>query len=577
MALVTQQFSTYSSELRWENLSVSTIATKKSPSKQILTNSQGIVHPGEFLAIMGPSGAGKTTLLNCLSSKYQKSLTITSGTVFINDHPIESVDYKSMIGFVPQDDILMESLTVRETLNFSASLTMKLTHADRNNVVNNMLSELGLTGCADSYIGGHIMRGISGGERKRTSIGVELIFNPPVLFLDEPTTGLDSFTAYTIIQMLCKLAKEKNSTIIATIHQPSSRIFNSFDRLLLLSFGNTIYIGKSKDAVGYISDIGYPIKQNYNPGDHFMDVLCSEKFTNIDFREEFGKNGNKGSILHSLTEKPHTHYHVGWVVALWHLIIRDLKHIRRNPIIVKAQIMKLIINFGLCSMTFANLGTDAYEINDRYGALFLLSNNVIMDTMFSTISIFQSHKPIFLREYFGRKYTSLPFLLSFIITRLPLEIVTSVGLYGLTYYVMKFNPDAARFFTMIIIGFLASFAAGSFGLLISVIAPSIEAASAMAPMMFLPLMLCGGYIVSFNNVPDWFILQYLSPFRYTFETTVRIDLKDNSDITSKISDQAIDSLDLPENYGEGIIALITLGVGIKVLAILMLKLTSRKI
>jgi len=239
--------------------------------------------------------------------------------------------------------------------------------------------------------------------------------------------------------------------------------------------------------------------------------------------------------------------------------------------------MKLIVNFALSSMTFANLGTSAYEVNDRYGALFLLSNAVIMDTMFSTISIFQTHKPIFLREYFGRKYTSLPFLLSFIITRLPLEIVTSTGLYSLTYYIMKFNPDVSRFFTMITVGFLSSFAAGSFGLFISVIAPSIEAASAMAPLMFLPLMLCGGYIVSFNNVPDWFILQYISPFRYTFETTCRIDLKDNPDIKNSVSDEAIDSLDFPESYSEGIIILIALGIGIKILAIFMLKLTSRKI
>lgn len=421
------------------------------------------------------------------------------------------------------------------------------------------------------------MRGISGGERKRTSIGVELIFNPPVLFLDEPTTGLDSFTAYNIIQMLSKLAKEKNSTIIATIHQPSSRIFSNFDRLLLLSFGNTIYMGKSANAVPYFSEIGYPIKANYNPGDHFMDVLCSEKFSSIEYREELGKKGSRLSIMQNLNEKPNTHYHVGWVIALWYLIKRDIKHILRNPIIIKAQLMKLIVNFALSSMTFANLGTSAYEINDRYGALFLLSNAVIMDTMFSTISIFQTHKPIFLREYFGRKYTSLPFLLSFIITRLPLEIVTSAGLYSLTYYIMKFNPDVSKFFTMITIGFLASFAAGSFGLFISVIAPSIEAASAMAPLMFLPLMLCGGYIVSFDNVPDWFILQYISPFRYTFETTCRIDLKDNSDIKGSVSDKAIDSLDLPESYSGGIIALIALGVGIKILAIIMLKLTSRKI
>ena len=567
----------YTSELRWSNLTVSTNATKKSPSKVILNNSQGFVHPGEFLAIMGPSGAGKTTLLNCLSGKYQKALTQSSGEILINSLPISSVDYKSMIGFVPQDDILIDSMTVQETLEFSASLTLNLNASDRAKAVESMIEELSLTGCRNTLVGGTIIRGISGGEKKRLSIGVELIFNPPVLFLDEPTTGLDSFTALTIIQLLSRLAKAKNSTIIATIHQPSSSIFMNFDRLLLLSFGNTIFMGKASQTVQYFADLGFPIKQNYNPGDHFMEVMCSEKFKSVEFRESLRSKAMTDSFAGNMTEKPHVHYHAPFFVALYHLMIRDFKHIKRNPIIIKGQIFKMLMTVALSSMTFADLGTGIFDIYDRYGALFLLSNNVLIDMLNTSITVFQTVKPVFMREYSGRKYSSSAFLLSFILTRLPIELICSIGSYGICYYIFKFNPRFSHYLMMNGIGFLAAFAGSAYGLLISVIAPSIEAASALAPIIFLPCMLSGGYIVSFDKVPDWFFIQYISPFRYTLETTARVDFRDNPDLDQNVIDQGLDNLKMPEGYTEAIIILAALGIGVKAFTMLALYLLNRKI
>ena len=255
-----------------------TKASKKYQSKTILNKVSGVVRPGEFLAIMGPSGAGKTTLLNCLSGKTQKNLVPVSGEVLINSRPIESLNYRAMIGFVPQDDIVLESMTPRESFDFSAAMTLKVSADERKVIVNDLIEELGLTACADTMIGGAIIRGISGGEKKRTSIGIELVFNPSILFLDEPTTGLDSFTAASIINLLVNLTKTKHSTIIATIHQPSSQIFNTFDRLLLLSRGSCIFMDRAPRAIDFFNEIGYPVPENYNPADHFMNVLSSEKF-----------------------------------------------------------------------------------------------------------------------------------------------------------------------------------------------------------------------------------------------------------------------------------------------------------
>lgn len=139
-----------------------------------------------------------------------------------------------------QDDILLATFTPREAFMFSANLRLRISPEERKEKVEAILKQLGLTRCANTYIGNNIIRGISGGERKRTSIGVELLTNPSLIFLDEPTTGLDSTTSLNTIQLLKKMALA-GRTVISTIHQPSSEIYNEFDRLILLVRGNIIY------------------------------------------------------------------------------------------------------------------------------------------------------------------------------------------------------------------------------------------------------------------------------------------------------------------------------------------------
>lgn len=138
---------------------------------------------------------------------------------------------------------MFPTFTPREAFMFSANLRLKgLTRQEKTDKVEQIIEELGLGKCADTWIGGEFIKGVSGGERKRTSIGVELITNPSVIFLDEPTTGLDSETALNCISVLKHMAKE-GRTIISTIHQPSSQIYSTFDELLLLVEGNIIFQG----------------------------------------------------------------------------------------------------------------------------------------------------------------------------------------------------------------------------------------------------------------------------------------------------------------------------------------------
>jgi len=138
-----------------------------------------------------------------------------------------------------------------------------------------LIKELGLTRCKNTKVGNSLIRGVSGGERKRTSIGVELLTNPSMLFLDEPTTGLDSSTALQVVELL-KLLSRKGVNVMSTIHQPSTEIFNSFERLILICKGNILYKGPSKDSVNYFHKRGFVIPAFSNPSDYYMKLMNPE-------------------------------------------------------------------------------------------------------------------------------------------------------------------------------------------------------------------------------------------------------------------------------------------------------------
>lgn len=142
--------------------------------------------------------------------------------------------------------------------------------------VNLLIADLKLHKCAGTKIGGPLVKGVSGGERKRTSIGVELITDPSLIFLDEPTTGLDSFTATSVMEILRNLAIDENRTVISTIHQPNSDIYEMFDRLMLLARGKVIYFNEASKAVDYFAKIGYPCPELSNPADYFMSMMSIE-------------------------------------------------------------------------------------------------------------------------------------------------------------------------------------------------------------------------------------------------------------------------------------------------------------
>ncbi|XP_039113860.1 ABC transporter G family member 22-like isoform X2 [Dioscorea cayenensis subsp. rotundata] len=238
--------------------------------KEIIQGITGSASPGEVLALMGPSGSGKTTLLSLLGRRITGE--ISEGSITYNDEPY-SKSLNRRIGFVTQDDVLFPHLTVKETLTYAALLRLPktMTKQQKKERALDVIFELGLERCQETMIGGAFVRGVSGGERKRVCIGNEILINPSLLFLDEPTSGLDSTTALRIVEMLHGIA-EDGKTVVTTIHQPSSRLFHNFDKLILLGKGSLLYYGKASEAMPYFSSIGCNPLIAMNPAEFLLDL-----------------------------------------------------------------------------------------------------------------------------------------------------------------------------------------------------------------------------------------------------------------------------------------------------------------
>ncbi|POS80611.1 ABC transporter [Diaporthe helianthi] len=243
-------------------------------SKQILNSIRGVAYPGELTAIMGASGAGKTTFLDILARKNKRGAV--SGDFYVNGEKVTDADFKAVVGFVDQEDTMLPTLTVHETILNSALLRLPrdMTRTAKEQRVTEVEKQLGIYHIKDSLIGSEEGkgRGISGGEKRRVGIACELVTSPSILFLDEPTSGLDAYNAFNVVECLVTLAKDFKRTVIFTIHQPRSNIVALFDRLILLAQGRTVYSGPFAQCQDYFDHIGYPCPPGFNIADYLVDL-----------------------------------------------------------------------------------------------------------------------------------------------------------------------------------------------------------------------------------------------------------------------------------------------------------------
>ncbi len=391
---------------------------------------------------MGPSGAGKTSLLNILAgrAKSRGPVTITTD-VRLNNFAVDpsDINVRKHIAFVAQDDSLQVTSTPRESIYFSAKLRLPKATPEKTlqKLVNRMLKELGLESCADTYVGGALLKGISGGERKRTSVGVELVVRPAMVFLDEPTSGLDSFSAIQLCQVLKKVANA-GASVLFTIHQPASEIFNAFDRLILMNKGRVMFQGLVEDVPVYFKERNHPLPKNYNPADWIMNVAQANPIDQLNEDGFFPKDerdlppayteavDGKDELGITITE----HHvegidtrQVGIPTQLMMLFKREVKNIRRDTAAVGARFGLTIFLGLLIGLIFKDVGesdsSNNQNLQSHFGALIMVMLMSMFGTAQPALLAFPEERPVFLREYSTNHYS----VVSYFLARFSMEAV----------------------------------------------------------------------------------------------------------------------------------------------------------
>ncbi|XP_051737150.1 broad substrate specificity ATP-binding cassette transporter ABCG2 [Ctenopharyngodon idella] len=524
------------------------LCKRKVTRKNILIELNGIMRPG-LNAILGATGSGKSSFLDVLAAR--KDPSGLSGEVLIDGAP-QPPNFKCLSGYVVQDDVVMGTLTVRENLRFSAALRLpkSIKQREKDEKVERLIQELGLSKVADSRVGTQLIRGVSGGERKRTNIGMELIIDPPVLFLDEPTTGLDASTANSVLMLLKKMGNN-GRTIILSIHQPRYSIYRLFDSLTLLVGGRLVYHGPAQDALQYFSQIGYTCEPHNNPADFFLDVIngdstavalnklnsseeldqdqLSASLKGIEDRlvEEYKTSSNykqtKGELeriiqgqeystrvkSRTITYNTSFFHQFNWVLK------RTFRNLMLNPQTSFAQIGVIIFLALVVGAIFFGVQENSSGIQNRMGALFFITTNQCFSSV-SSAELFISERKLFVHEYISGYYrVSVYFLSKMLSDILTLRTIPAIIFSCVAYFMIGLKATAEAFFIFLFSIIMVSYTATSMTLAISADQTVVAIANIFMTISFVFMMIFSGLLVNLPSVAGWLNwLKYLSIPRY---------------------------------------------------------------
>ncbi|KAG5236984.1 ABC transporter family member [Salix suchowensis] len=521
-------------------------------ARAVLNGVSGVVRPGELLAMLGPSGSGKTTLLTALAGRLPGKI---SGSITYNGQAFSS-SMKRRTGFVTQDDVLYAHLTVLETLTYAALLRLpkKLTREEKIEQAELVIMELGLTRCRNSVVGGPLFRGISGGERKRVSIGQEMLVNPSLLLLDEPTSGLDSTTAQRIVATLRGLARG-GRTVITTIHQPSSRLYRMFDKVVVLSDGCPIYSGQAGRVMEYFESLGYNPGFNFmNPADFLLDLAnglvpdtTRSQDEQLEFQGRLDHHDDQNSAKQSLISS--------YKSNLYPLLISEIHRNARDPVLPSSSLrgsevqwttswwqqFKVLLRRGLQErkhesysglrifqvMSVSILSgllwwhSDTSHIQDQVGLLFFFSIFWGFFPLFNAIFAFPQERPMLIKERSSGMYRLSSYYFARMAGDLPMELILPTIFVTVTYWMGGLKPSLITFVLTLLIILFNVLVSQGLGLALGAILMDVKQATTLASVTMLVFLLAGGYYI--QHIPPFIAwLKYISFSHYCYKLLVGV-------------------------------------------------------
>ncbi|KAI4945647.1 hypothetical protein J4E91_007990 [Alternaria rosae] len=508
----------------------------KGEPRRLLDHVSGFVKPGSMTALMGVSGAGKTTLLDALAQR--TTMGVITGDMFVNGKPLDPAFQRST-GYVQQQDLHLETSTVREALQFSAMLRQPKTVSkkEKNDYVEEVIKMLNMSDFAEAVVGVP-GEGLNVEQRKLLTIGVELAAKPKLLlFLDEPTSGLDSQSSWSIIAFLRKLSSA-GQAILCTIHQPSAILFQEFDRLLFLARGGrTVYFGElgenSQTLLDYFQNNGArKCGEDENPAEYMLEIVNAGKNDNGQDWHDVWKESEeakgvqkdidqlheakKSEELNIAAETGGGEFAMPLTTQIVECTYRAFQQYWRMPGYVMAK-------FGLCAIAGLFIGFSFYKANTTLAGMQTIIFSVFMlTTIFS--SLVQQIQPLFVtqrslyesRERPSKAYSWIAFMIANIVVEIPYGIIAGIFMFVTFYYpVVGVSQSSERqglvlLFCMQLLIYTSTFADMTIAAL-----PDAETASGLVSLLTLMSILFNGVLQPPDQLPGFWLFMYrCSPFTY---------------------------------------------------------------
>ncbi|KAF5940785.1 hypothetical protein HYC85_021952 [Camellia sinensis] len=528
--------------------------------KILLNDVSGEAREGEIMAVLGASGSGKSTLIDALADRISKESL--KGTVTLNGEVLESKLSKVISAYVMQDDLLFPMLTVEETLMFSAEfrLPRTLSPSKKKARVEALIDQLGLRNAAKTVIGDEGHRGVSGGERRRVSIGTDIIHDPIVLFLDEPTSGLDSTSAFMVVKVLQRIA-QSGSIVILSIHQPSYRILNLLDSLIFLSRGQTVFSGSPTSLPAFFSEFGHPIPENENRSEFALDFIreLEESPTGtknlVDFNKSWRiKNSlcshtnnrptqslkdainasiSKGKLVSGstsvnssdLTTSVQKFANPFWIESIV-IARRSITNSRRMPELFGIRLGAVIVTGVILATMFWKLDNSPKGVQERIG-FFAFAMSTTFYTCAEAIPVFLMERYIFMRETAYNAYRRSSYVFSHAITTIPSIFFLSLAFSLITFFAVGLAgglPGFAMFFLFVIAAFWAG---SSFVTFLSGVVSHVMLGYTVVVAILAYFLLFSGFFITPDRIPKyWLWFHYMSLTKYPYEGVLQNEFSD---------------------------------------------------
>lgn len=529
-------------------------------TRVLLNDISGEAREGEIMAVLGASGSGKSTLIDAVADRISKESL--KGSVTLNGEVLESRLLKVISAYVMQDDLLFPMLTVEETLMFSAEfrLPRSLSKRKKRSRVEALIDQLGLRSAAKTIIGDEGHRGVSGGERRRVSIGIDIIHDPILLFLDEPTSGLDSTSAFMVVKVLQRIA-QSGSIVIMSIHQPSYRILGLLDHLIFLSHGQTVYSGSPATLSLFFENFGHPIPENENRTEFALDLIREleenpdgtknlvefnkswqaankpiNNYSNkpsVSLKDAISASISRGKLVSgatndsNLTSPDHvpTFANPFWIEIMV-IAKRSLTNSRRTPELFGIRLGAVLVTGIILATIFWKLDNSPKGVQERLG-FFAFAMSTTFYTCAEAIPVFLQERYIFMRETAYNAYRRSSYVLAHSIISIPSLVILSIAFAATTFWAVRLAGGISGFL-FFFFTILASFWAGSsFVTFLSGVVSHVMLGFTIVVAILAYFLLFSGFFISRDRIPPyWIWFHYASLVKYPYEGVLQNEFQD---------------------------------------------------